>query len=254
MARIRAVLFDIDGTLLDSNDAHAHAWLDALRGHGRDLPFDLVRSKIGKGGDKLLMEVAQIDDQSPEGKLIIERRVAVLKAHYLPDLGPFVGARTLVDRLRSQGFVCCVVTSAGKGEVSDLLRAAAVADLFEHIVTSDDADRSKPDPDLVQAALEKLGVHKREAIMIGDTPYDIAAAARAGVATIAFRSGGWSDRDLDGAIAIYDGPQDLGSRLDRSPLALGVPLDFIPVASPSPSRSATEGSRGRGRRAAMRGI
>ncbi len=245
MARIRAVLFDVDGTLLDSNDAHAHAWLDALRGHGRDLPFDLVRSKIGKGGDKLLMEVAQIDHQSPEGKLLIERRVAVLKAHYLPDLGPFPGARALVDRLRSQGFVCCVVTSAASAELSDLLRAAAVADLFEHIVTSDDAERSKPDPDLVKAALDKLGVGPREAIMIGDTPYDIASAARAGVATIAFRSGGWSDRDLDGAVAIYDGPQDLALRLDRSPLALGVSDEFVP-AGPI--------SRGRGRRAAMRGI
>lgn len=218
MAQIKAVLFDVDGTLLDSNDAHAHAWLDALRGHGRDLPFDLVRSKIGKGGDKLLMEVAGIDDESTEGKLIIDRRVALLKALYLPDLGPFPGARALVERLRAQ-FLCCVVTSAGSADVKDLLRAAAVADLFEHIVTSDDADNSKPDPDLVQAALDKLGVGPNEAVMIGDTPYDIASAKKTGVGTIAFRSGGWNDQDLEGAIAIYDGPEDLLAHLDRSPLA-----------------------------------
>lgn len=218
MATIKAVLFDIDGTLLNSNDAHAHAWIDALRGHGRDLPFDLVRAKIGKGGDKLLMEVAGIDDESPDGKLIIERRVALLKAQYLPDLGPFPGARALVERLRSQ-FLCCVVTSAGGNELKDLLRAASVADLFEHVVTSDDADRSKPDPDLVQAALDKLGVGPREAIMIGDTPYDIASAKRTGVGTIAFRTGGWSDADLEGAVAIYDGPADLLANIDRSPLA-----------------------------------
>jgi len=217
MTTIKAVLFDIDGTLLNSNDAHAHAWIDALRGHGRDLPFDLVRAKIGKGGDKLLMEVAGIDDESPDGKLIIERRVALLKAQYLPDLGPFPGARALVERLRSQ-FLCCVVTSAGGNELKDLLRAASVADLFEQVVTSDDADRSKPDPDLVQAALDKLGVGPREAIMIGDTPYDIASAKRTGVGTIAFRSGGWSDADLEGAVAIYDGPADLLAKIDRSPL------------------------------------
>ncbi len=246
MARIRAVLFDIDGTLLDSNDAHAHAWLDALRGHGRDVPFDLVRSKIGKGGDKLLLELAGIDVDSPEGRLVVERRTAVFKAYYLPDLGPFPGARALVDRLRSRGLALCVVTSATAAEVADTLRTAAVADLFEHVVTSEDVDRSKPDPDLVKMGLEKVGVGPREAVLVGDTPYDIMAASRAGVSTIAFRSGGWTDRDLDGAIAIYDGPQDLASRLEHSPLALGVSDESAPPSGPI--------SRGRTRRAAMRGI
>src|SRR5436190_8041674 len=131
MARIRAVLFDIDGTLLDSNDAHAHAWLDALRGHGKDVPFDLLRSKIGMGGDKRLDEVAGIDSESIEGKSITERRVAILKAHYLIDVGPFPGARALVDRIRSRGITCITATSAKLDDVADLLRAAAVADLMD---------------------------------------------------------------------------------------------------------------------------
>jgi HAD superfamily hydrolase (TIGR01509 family) len=222
MARIRAVLFDIDGTLLDSNDAHAHAWLDALRGHGIDVPYDLVRSKIGMGGDKLLMEVAGIDKESPQGKLITERRVAVFKALYLADLAPLPGGRSLVERLKNRGIRRAVVTSAGGAELADLLREAAVANLFDLEVNSDDADASKPDPDLVKVALDKLELGPREVVMIGDTPFDIAAAARAGVSTIAFRSGGWKDADLDGAIAIYDHPQDLLSRIDQSPLALGV--------------------------------
>ena len=218
MARIRAVLFDIDGTLLDSNDAHAHAWLDALRGHGKDVPYDLLRSLIGMGGDKLLDEVARIDDQSPEGKSITERRAAILKAHYLSDVGPFPGARSLVDRVRSRGLRCVVATSSKAEDVADLLRAAAVADLMDVIVTSDDVDRSKPDPDIIAVALEKAGVSAEETVLIGDTPYDIEAATRAGVATIAFRCGGWPDEDLEGAIAIYEGPADLASQLDRSPL------------------------------------
>jgi HAD superfamily hydrolase (TIGR01509 family) len=239
MARVRAVLFDVDGTLLDSNDAHARSWLDVLRGHGKDVPLDLVRSKIGMGGDKLLMQLAGIDSESLEGKLLADRRTALFKAYYLPNLGPLPGARQLVERLRLRGFACAVVTSAGGAELADLLREAAVANLFDLLVTSDDVDRSKPDPDLVQAALEKLAVGPREAVLIGDTPYDIASAARAGVSTIALRSGGWKDRDLQGAIAIYDHPADLLSRLNESPLALGVD-DVMP----------SSGVRRAGRRAA----
>jgi HAD superfamily hydrolase (TIGR01509 family) len=228
MARVRAVLFDVDGTLLDSNDAHAHSWLDALRGHGIDVPFDLVRSKIGMGGDKLLMELAGIDHESVEGKLVNERRIAVLKAFYLPDLGPTPGARALVQRLKSRGLDCIVVTSSGKDDLADLLRAAAVADLLTDLVTADDADASKPSPDLVQVALDRFGLGPRDVVMLGDTPYDIAAARSACVSTIALRSGGWTERDLAGAIAIYDHPADLLSNLEDSPIALGVD-DAVPA-------------------------
>jgi HAD superfamily hydrolase (TIGR01509 family) len=230
MARIRAVLFDIDGTLLDSNDAHAHAWLDSLRGHGLNVPFELVRSKIGMGGDKLLSEVAGIDDESELGKSIKDRRAAIMRAHYLPDLGPFHGARVLVDRLRSRGLVCAAVSSAARSDISDLLRAAGVADLMDVIVSSDDVDRSKPDPDLVETALDRIGVSPEEALMIGDTPYDIEAGERAQVRVVALRcGGGWSDDDLAGAIAIYDDPADLSSQLDRSALALDRESDPPPA-------------------------
>jgi len=228
MARIRAVFFDVDGTLLDSNDAHAHAWLDALQGHGKDVPFDRLRSKIGKGGDKLLTEVAGIDDESVEGKLLNARRAAIFKSFYLPDCGPLPGARALVQRLTSMAFRCAAVTSTGRNDLPELLRAADVADVLTEAVTSDDASESKPAPDLVQIALDRMGVGPREAVMIGDTPYDITAARSAGVSTIAFRSGGWSDRDLDGAIAIYDHPADLLAHLDDSPVVLGVD-DNVPA-------------------------
>ncbi|MBX3216311.1 MAG: HAD family hydrolase [Labilithrix sp.] len=221
MARIRAVLFDIDGTLLDSNDAHAQAWLDSLRGHGRNVPFELVRSKIGMGADKLLAELVAVDHESVEGKSIRDRRARIFTAQYLPDLGPFHGARVLVDRLRSRGLVCAAVSSASAEDIAPLLRAAGVADLIDVVVSADDADRSKPDPDLVEIALDRIELTPGEALMIGDTPYDIAAGERAGVPVVALRcGGGWSDADLAGAIAIYDDPADLSSQLDRSPLAL----------------------------------
>jgi phosphoglycolate phosphatase-like HAD superfamily hydrolase len=230
MTRIRAVLFDIDGTLLDSNDAHAHAWLDSLHGHGHNIPFELVRSKIGMGGDKLLAEVAGIDHESPEGVSITARRGAILKAHYLPDVGPFHGSRVLVDRLRSRGMSCAAVSSATAEDIADLLRAAGVADIMELIVSADDADRSKPDLDLVEIALDKIGVTAAEALMIGDTPYDVEAATRAGVGVIALRcGGGFSDKDFAGALAIYDDPADLSANLDRSPLALDRESDPPPA-------------------------
>lgn len=220
MARIRAVLFDIDGTLLDSNDAHAHAWLDSLRGHGRNVPFEKLRSKIGMGGDKLLSEIAAIDHASVEGISIRERRGMIFKAHYLPDLGPFHGARVLVDRLRSRGLVCAAASSSSASDIADLLRAAGVADLIDVVVSRDDAEQGKPSPDLIEVALDRIDVTPAEALLIGDSPYDVEAGKRAGVAVVALRCGGWSDADLSGAIAICDDPAALSSELDRSPLAL----------------------------------
>jgi beta-phosphoglucomutase-like phosphatase (HAD superfamily) len=220
MARIRAVLFDIDGTLLDSNDAHAHAWLDSLRGHGKNVPFEQLRSKIGMGGDKLLADIG-IDHESVDGISISERRSVIFKAHYLPDLGPFHGSRVLVDRLRSRGLVCAAVSSSSGDDIADLLRAAGVADLIDVVVSADDVDRTKPEPDLIEVALDRVGVTAAEALIIGDTPYDIEAGERAGVQVVALRcGGGWTDKDLAGAIAVYDDPADLSSQLDRSALAL----------------------------------
>jgi HAD superfamily hydrolase (TIGR01509 family) len=238
MARVRAVLFDIDGTLLDSNDAHAHAWLDSLRGHGRNVPFEQLRSRIGMGGDKLLPEVAGIDAESELGQSINDRRIAILKAHYLPELAPFPGARLLVDRLRARGLVCAAVSSSTASDIGDLLRAAGVADLIEHVISSDDADRSKPDPDLIRIALERVDVAPDEAVLIGDSPYDVEAGVRAGVPVIALRCGGFPERDLDGATAVFDGPQDLATKIEASPIVLERTSQTIPTRRRRPARAA----------------
>jgi HAD superfamily hydrolase (TIGR01509 family) len=238
MARIRAVLFDVDGTLLDSNDAHAHAWLDSLRGHGRNVPFDHVRSRIGMGGDKLLLEVLGIDAESVEGESINERRSAILKAYYLPDLGPFPGARLLVERLRSRGLALAAVSSSKREDIQDLLRAAGVADLIPTVICADDADASKPDPDLVEVTLDRLGVSAEEAIMIGDTPYDIKAGKRAGVAVVALRCGGFPEKTLSGALAVYDDPEALALALDEVGLLEGGRLAFPPSRPGRPRRAA----------------
>ena len=215
----RAALLDVDGTLLDSNDAHASAWVDVLREEGIEVEQARVRRMIGMGGDKVLPELTGIEKESPRGERISERRSAIFRERYLPTLGPFPGARALLERLRAEGWTLTIATSAAEDELQGLLERAGVADLVRRRTTSDDAENSKPDPDIVEAALERAGATAAEAIMLGDPPYDVEAALRAGVRVIALRSGGWDDASLRGAIAIYDDTADLLTRFDRSPYA-----------------------------------
>jgi HAD superfamily hydrolase (TIGR01509 family) len=216
---VRAVIFDVDGTLVDSNDAHAAAWVTALAEAGFRVEQAHVRRLIGKGGDKLLPQVTGLSEESREGKRISSRRAEIFKTRYVPHLRPFRGARALVRLLRDRGHEVGVATSAKPEELEPLLRIAEVDDLIRLRTSSGDAERSKPDPDIVQAALDRMECRPEDAIMIGDTPYDVEAAGRARVATIALRCGGWPDEDLAGAIAIYDDPEDLRVHYAESPLA-----------------------------------
>lgn len=206
---LRGVIFDIDGTLVDSNDAHASAWVDTFAEAGYDVPFDVVRPLIGMGGDKLLPKTVGLKHDSKEGKALGARRSEVFRAKYLPGLRALRGSRALVERVRRDGLKPVVATSAKDEELKGLLKAAEVADLMEEKATASDAKRSKPDPDIVVAAIEQAEIEAAELVMIGDTPYDVEAATRAGVRIIGFRSGGWKDADLSGAVEIYDGPAHL---------------------------------------------
>ena len=213
---LQGVIFDIDGTLVDSNDAHAQSWVDTFAEAGYDVPFDVVRPLIGMGADKLLPKTIGIHHDSEEGKKLIKRRSEIFRKEYLHSLRPLEGSRDLVLRIRSEGLKPIVATSAKDEELKDLLEAAEVADLMEEKATASDAKRSKPDPDIVEAAIEESELDPSNLVMIGDTPYDIEAASKAKVRTIAFRSGGWTDEELKGAVEIYDGPADLLARLDSS--------------------------------------
>ena len=206
---MRGVIFDIDGTLVDSNDAHAHAWVEAFADAGYDVPFEVIRPLIGMGGDKVLPKTVGLKHDSREGKTLSKRRSEKFREKYLPALRALPGSRQLVERVRADGLKPIVATSAKDEELKGLLEAAEVADLMEERATASDAKRSKPDPDIVVAAMEQAGLAAQELVMIGDTPYDVEAATRAGIAIIGFRSGGWKDADLAGAIEIYDGPAHL---------------------------------------------
>jgi HAD superfamily hydrolase (TIGR01509 family) len=217
----RGALLDLDGTLIDSNDAHAHAWVTALASSGFDIPFARVRRLIGMGGDKLLPEVADVTKDSPQGERLSKDWERIFVRDYQPHLRPFPQVRALLTRLREAGLRVAIASSSQGAQLDALLRIADIADLLDGVTSSDDAAQSKPDPDIVGAALRKLGLAPTEAVLIGDTPYDIAAAQPLGVRTIAVRCGGWGDADLAGAIAIYDDPADLLARFGTSSLARG---------------------------------
>lgn len=217
---VKAVLFDVDGTLVDSNDAHAAAWVSAFEEHGISVDPIEVRRSIGMGGDKLMPTVSRIDEESPLGTKISGRRGEIFKAEFLPTLQPFPGAADLVKAIASRGYTVVAASSAQKEELQPLLDVAGAKDVMDASTSSDDANESKPEPDIITAALQRANVKPSEAILIGDTPYDIAAGRKAGVRVIAFRCGGWLDPDLTGAIEIYEGPWDLLERFDRSLLAL----------------------------------
>jgi HAD superfamily hydrolase (TIGR01509 family) len=216
--RLRGVLLDVDGTLVNSNDAHARAWVDALGEESITVDFARVRPLIGMGGDKLLPALAGLDEDSPTGQRVSQRRAELFRERYLPNIHAFPRVRELLLRLQGAGLSLAVASSAKREELGPLLELAHVADLIEDATSSADADSSKPDPDIVAAALHKLGVGAKHAIMIGDTPYDIEAAARAGIPCIALRSGGRSEADLAGAVAIYADAADLLARFESSPL------------------------------------
>ena len=213
------VLLDVDGTLIDSNDAHAHAWVDVARelGHGAD--YDSIRRMIGMGGDKLMPKAFGIEHDSEEGEKMSKRRSEIFRERYLPTLKPFPDARALLERMREDGHTLVVATSAKKDEMKGLLKVAGVEDLLEEKTSSSDADSSKPDPDIVIAALKKADAAPKDALMLGDTPYDVSASTRARVAIVALTCGGWSAEELKGAVAVYRDPAELLREYERSPFA-----------------------------------
>jgi HAD superfamily hydrolase (TIGR01509 family) len=217
---VRGVLFDIDGTLVDSNRAHAQSWHDTFSEAGLDGgDVDSILRLIGMGSDKLLPEAVGIEKDSPDGERLSERRSQIFKERYLPELRPTPGAHELVVALRDRGLQLGVATSAKPDELRALLKIADAEFLAENAVSADEVKGSKPDPDVVEAAVKRIGLDATEVVLVGDTPYDVEASLRAGIMVVALRSGGWTDGDFGGAAAVLDDPADLLAHLQESPIA-----------------------------------
>ncbi|HEY6188170.1 MAG TPA: HAD family hydrolase [Pyrinomonadaceae bacterium] len=216
---IKAVIFDIDGTLVDSVDLHAQAWKEAFKQYGKDIPYQQVRHQIGKGGDQLMPVFFSREELEEFGEEMEEYRSKIFKRDYLPRVRAFPMVRELFLKIREDGKRVVLASSAKEEELAAYKKIAHIEDLVEGETSADDADKSKPHPDIFKAALDQLDdISADEAVVIGDTPYDAEAARKLRLRTIGVRCGGFPDHELlaAGAIAIYDGPEDLLARYHES--------------------------------------
>ena len=216
----KAAIFDIDGTLVNSVDLHARAWQEALAEFGHDVTFEQARRQIGKGGDQLIPVFLSKTEQKDHGDELEEWRGKLFKSKYLPMVRPFSAVPELLGRVRTAGLKIAAASSAKKSELEIYLDVARITDLIDVAVSSEDAEHSKPAPDIFLITLKKLGIDGSEAVAIGDTPYDAEAAGKALIPTIGLLCGGSTEVDLrkSGCVAVYPGPGALLACFSASPL------------------------------------
>ena len=213
-----AAIFDVDGTLVDSVDLHARAWQEALAHFGHRVTFEEVRSQIGKGGDQLMPVFVSQDELGLRGDVIDAYRSELWKTKYLKRVRAFPSTRELFQALLRRGVRIALASSAKGDELEIYKQIARIDDLIDAETSADGAAHSKPHPDIFQAALARVGASKKDAIAIGDTPWDAIAARRAGLRCIGVLCGGFAERGLidAGCVAIYQDPAELLAKLDRS--------------------------------------
>ena len=212
-----AAILDVDGTLVDTNYHHAIAWFRAFRRQSIVLPVWRIHRHMGMGGDQV---VAALAGDGVEERFGDDIRNAEKELYFelIEEVEPFEGARGLIELLKSRGHTVVLASSAKSEEIDHYLDLLGARDLADGWTTSADVEATKPHPDLVVAAVEKAG--GGEAVMVGDTPWDCESARRAGVETIAVRTGGFSQQELSdaGAIVVYESIAELSERLDETPL------------------------------------
>ena len=217
-----AVLFDIDGTLVDSVDLHARAWQEAFAHFGHRIDFERIRAQIGKGGDQLMKEFISEDELSLRGETVDAYRSELYKQKYLKQVRAFPRVRELFQSILRGGIHIALASSAKGDELETYKAIAGIEDLVEAETSADDAEHSKPHPDIFAAALKRLGkdLHKDRVFVVGDSPWDAIAARRLSLRTIGVLCGGFPEADLRkaGCIEIHRDPADLLAKLDQSAL------------------------------------
>jgi HAD superfamily hydrolase (TIGR01549 family) len=219
---IRAAIFDLDGTLVDSNELHVQAWQETFRHFGKEIPVKRLREQIGKGGDQYLPVFLNEQEMREFGKEVDAYRGDIFKKKYLSQVRPFPRVRELFERLRDQNKKIALASSGKEDEVEHYKQLLGIEKLVDSMTTADQVAHSKPKSDVFIAALRTLGnLQPQDAIAIGDTPYDVEAAKKIELPIIGVRCGGFSETVLrdEGAIAIFRDPADLLDRYYQSPLA-----------------------------------
>ena len=218
----RAILFDIDGTLVDSNDAHVEAWQRAFAAEGHSFSRAEIHQQVGKGGDNLVPSLLPHADPETIARLG-QAEGEIYKREYMPKVVPFDGAKQFLGRLAERGHTLVLASSASRVEVDFYIDLLDAEGLLSGTTSKDDVAASKPCADIFVAALELTGCTADYAVVIGDTPYDVVAARRARIDAIALLSGGFERHQLASCepIAIYDNVEQLEAEYARSPLCIG---------------------------------
>lgn len=215
---VKALLCDIDGTLVQSNWLHAEAWQVALGAIGIHVELEAVRRQIGKGGDELIPVFVPWWKRKHVEAPMQAFRSHIFHAEYLAHVQPIPRVREFLLRMKDAGIRLSLASSASKEDLLIYKKIAQMEDLIEEESSADDADRSKPHPDIFQATLKRLGLKPAEVLALGDTPYDSEAAGKAGIWTIGVTTGGWSREDLlaAGCLEVYTDIGDLLDHFDES--------------------------------------
>ena len=219
---MKAVIFDIDGTLVDSVDLHAQVWAATFAKYGKPIAVQDVRRQIGKGSDQLLPVFFSQAELRAFGQAMEKDRSELYRREYLPRVTSFPHTRELFERIRHEGLQIALASSAPEAELQVYKQLARIADLLAGETSADDVKKSKPHPDIFAAALTELGNPPvKDVIVVGDTTYDAEAASKLHLRTIGVLCGGWTAKELQqaGCVAIFRDPADLLARYPESPLA-----------------------------------
>jgi phosphoglycolate phosphatase-like HAD superfamily hydrolase len=216
--RRRAVILGLEGALADTREASTLSWLVALHDGGHDVSIDLLRHLSGVAAAEMLRIVAGVKADSPEGRSILRQQERIFRTWYLPRILPFVGARRLLQRMKSDGLQVIALSSGSADGAPDLVRASGVADLLDDVLAADGEPRDAVLNELITSLSATLGCKRDGIVMVGDSPYDVSSGERAGIDVIALRCGGWTDATLQGAVAVYEDHIHLLSQFQTSPL------------------------------------